>query len=291
MDAVSIAAPREESESIDRRARRLAQERVSVWLLVRDIALDWTILLVALVLATPDHLALLPFCILVIGVHQHALSILGHEASHFTISKTKWLNDAIGNVIFFYPLTVTVSGYRRFHIQHHLKLNSMEDPELPLRAGRFYNSPMSIAGFAAMFIGDLFGFGIPSLYRLVWASRPTSVRDAAGLFVFWVITISAVIYAHQQFRLAIWAISLGTAYWAVSRMRVWCEHTSSDTTNRHWQSPLVAYLLFPHNNGYHYEHHMWPYLSYQKLPIARAIDNSRPVLAFTELMRSFGTRK
>jgi fatty acid desaturase len=276
-----------ESKSSDS-ALKLAQEPISAWRLLRDIATDWGALLLALALARPESPLVTLCCVLVIGVHQHALAVLGHEATHFTISKNKWVNDTIGNVLFFYPLGVTISGYRRFHIQHHLKLNSPQDPEWPLRIGRLYKPRMSRLGFVAMFVGDLVGFGLPSLYRLGRASRPGTIRNAIGIIVFWVVSIGLIVHVHQFFRLAVWLFSLCTVYRAISRIRVWCEHIASDSTHRHEQSPIVAYLFFPHNIGFHYEHHAWPYLSYQKLPAARLIDSRETILTFTALMKSFG---
>lgn len=64
-----------------------------------------------------------------IATRQHALLVLMHDASHYLISRRRWLNDTVGNLFLAFPLSVCVSRYRRHHLLHHRHLNTELDPE------------------------------------------------------------------------------------------------------------------------------------------------------------------
>lgn len=66
-----------------------------------------------------------------IGALQHRLAGLGHEASHYTLFHTKWLNDLAGDVFCMFPVLATTHFYRVFHLAHHQFTNDPErDPDL-----------------------------------------------------------------------------------------------------------------------------------------------------------------
>ena len=54
--------------------------------------------------------------IVLIGGIQHRLAGLGHEASHYSFLKNRFLNDLIPDLFCMFPLLTTVHFYRLFHM-------------------------------------------------------------------------------------------------------------------------------------------------------------------------------
>ena len=91
--------------------------------------------------------------ITLIGALQHRLASLGHEASHYTFMKHRFLNDFIPDLFCMFPILTTVHFYRVFHMAHHQYTNDPErDPDL-LNLGhgkRAFEFPMTRARFIAL---------------------------------------------------------------------------------------------------------------------------------------------
>ena len=50
--------------------------------------------------------------VMVIGSRQHALLILGHDASHYRYLPTRWQNDLFANLFLMWPTFASVEGFR-----------------------------------------------------------------------------------------------------------------------------------------------------------------------------------
>jgi len=71
------------------------------------------------------------FAIILIGGIQHRLAGLGHESSHYSFMKNRYLNDLIPDVFCMFPLMTTIHFYRMFHLGHHQFTNDpARDPDL-----------------------------------------------------------------------------------------------------------------------------------------------------------------
>ena len=87
------------------------------------------------------HPALYLLAVMFIGSRQHALLILGHDASHYRYLRTRWQNDLFANLFLMWPTFASVEGFRKFHGTHHQYTNLAErrkPPPLahPRRRGR-----------------------------------------------------------------------------------------------------------------------------------------------------------
>ena len=60
-----------------------------------------------------------------IGIGQHRLVMLGHEASHFSLFGNKMLNELASDWFCFYPIWVTTYNYRIQHMAHHQHTNCL----------------------------------------------------------------------------------------------------------------------------------------------------------------------
>jgi fatty acid desaturase len=69
--------------------------------------------------------------VLLIGGLQHRLAGLGHESSHYSFMKNRYLNDLIPDLFCMFPLMTTIHFYRLFHFGHHQYTNDpARDPDL-----------------------------------------------------------------------------------------------------------------------------------------------------------------
>ena len=69
--------------------------------------------------------------IVLIGGIQHRLAGLGHESSHYSFMRNRYLNDLIPDLFCMFPLLTTIHFYRVFHMGHHQFTNDpARDPDL-----------------------------------------------------------------------------------------------------------------------------------------------------------------
>jgi fatty acid desaturase len=228
--------------------------------------------------------------VVLIAPLQHALFVLAHDAAHYRLYQTRWLNDAVGR------LCGTIAGvsmctYRVIHRLHHNHLYGPQDPDIALHGGY----PRGKAYLAKKLAKDLTGltayktfayfFGAPSLNTETGkAERPlddTSARLRAaarrdrwtvlGFHVVAPVVAFATGWGWQY--VVLWMLPLVTVLQAILRLRAICEHGAVSD----YGSPLTAartnlvpnwvrYAMFPHHVNYHVEHHLYPAVPHYHLP-------------------------
>jgi fatty acid desaturase len=68
---------------------------------------------------------------ILVGAGQHHLGVLGHEGSHRTLFRNRWLNELASDWLCMYPLFSTTYFYRLQHLAHHQFVNDPErDPNV-----------------------------------------------------------------------------------------------------------------------------------------------------------------
>jgi fatty acid desaturase len=72
--------------------------------------------------------------IVLIAPLQHALFIIAHDAAHYRLYRTRWLNDAVGRVAGTLG-GIPMCAYRIIHRLHHNHLYGAEDPDIALHGG------------------------------------------------------------------------------------------------------------------------------------------------------------
>lgn len=228
--------------------------------------------------------------VVLIAPLQHALFVLAHDAAHYRLYETRWLNDAVGR------LCGTIAGvsmctYRVIHRLHHNHLYGPQDPDIALHGGY----PRGKAYLAKKLAKDLAGltafktfsyfFGAPSLNTETGkAERPlddTSPRlRAAARRDRWTVLGFHVVAPMVAFAtgwgwqyVVLWVLPLVTVLQAILRLRAICEHGAVTD----YGSPLTAartnlvslwlrYAMFPHHVNYHVEHHLYPAVPHYHLP-------------------------
>ena len=72
--------------------------------------------------------------VVVIGVQQHGLFILAHEAAHYRLFRNRVVNDAVGRLIGMAG-AISMCTYRVIHRLHHNNLYTDDDPDTAIHGG------------------------------------------------------------------------------------------------------------------------------------------------------------
>jgi fatty acid desaturase len=270
--------------------RELGTRSMFQWL--TDAAMDWAVIAAALAaVALWPHVAVFAAAVLVIGNRQHALTVLGHDGTHYTLSHKTRLNDLLTNLLCFWPLGLTVSGYRALHYAHHAHTGTESDPELGhkrMRAPQWDlpNKPIRVLRHAMM---DLIGYSLADYVIIVRFAKPQSRREYAPLALFHLAALGLLLWSGMWLAAAAWYVSLVTSFMMFFRLRLWLEHQGTDDTQRlaltWWQGALLA----PHNAWHHWEHHNYPTIPYHRLPEARRRLAGPAILTLRDLVTALRT--
>jgi len=259
-----------------------------------SIAVDWALIAAsfALVARWPNPLTVVA-ALFVIGGRQLGLAVLMHEAAHRTLLRGRRWNDFVGNWICAYPIWSDLYPYRPYHLRHHAKNWTAEDPDLPL-ASPF---PVSRSSMRRKVLRDLSG-------RTGWKRLRATVRRDLGLsqgrakrnFDAGIEALKGVVVTnlvllgiltavgHPALYL-LWVGAWLTTYSLAMRIRSIAEHgmvpdpaddfRNTRTTVARWWERL---LLAPNRVNFHLEHHLVMAMPHYSLPRLHRLLTARGVL-------------
>lgn len=252
----------------------------------------------------------------VIGGRQLGLAILMHEASHYTLFRTRRLNDLVGNWLGGLFIWIDVERYRTHHHQHHTKTGTDDDTDLSLVTGL----PTTRASLARKFLRDLTGLSF--LRRVVglllmdagvlkWTvandavrlpRRPLGAHLAMLARNLWrVVVANAVLAGVLALTGHAWAYTIWIAAYAIPfslfvRIRSLAEHACTERTldmRRNTRTTRAGWLaratVAPLHVNFHIEHHLLPSIPYHKLADAHRLLRERghvpPPPGYLEVLR------
>lgn len=236
--------------------------------------------------------------LLVIGVAQHAVFILVHEAAHYRLFAARWANDGLGRLMGM-AAGLSMCTYRVTHRLHHNNLYTEEDPDTAIHGGyprgRGYllrKLGEDVLGLNAWKTYAYF-FGAPAInddtQREIRPLDDTSpALRAAARQDRWLVLAFQLAAPLLAFALGgglgllmyavLWLLPLLTVLQPILRLRAICEHGAVSDLS----SPLTAarcnrtsgslanwlgrVLLFPHHVNFHLEHHLYPAVPHYHLP-------------------------
>jgi fatty acid desaturase len=225
--------------------------------------------------------------VIVIGGRQLGLAILMHDAAHGVLTRTKWLNEWVGQWLLAYPVLGNMETYRHYHLMHHRRTQQPDDPDLGLSAP----FPITRASFRRKMIRDITGqTGLKQrkaqfLYSLGKPGEPLATRARAYWRRLGRQTIVNLIllglmsaFGKPHYYLMFWALPNITWHMVITRIRNIAEHAvvpdnddvlrSSRTTYASWwERALVA----PYWVNYHVDHHVLFYVACYNLPKLHAL--------------------
>jgi len=251
-----------------------------------SIALDWGVVFaaMALVAVSPGWLwiATVPVALVLIGARQLGFAVVMHEAAHGTLFRNPRVNDWAGNWLAAYPVWADLAPYRRYHLQHHAKNWTQDDPDLDL-ATKF---PVTPASMRRKIWRDLSGQVGWKRVRAVLkrdlggragkTRRETAVsfgktadggsagwKNLRGVVISNAVLLGILTVAGQPALYLLWVAAWFTTNSLATRIRSIAEHNmvpdpadplrNTRTTLASWWERL---LLAPNRVNYHLEHHL-----------------------------------
>ena len=249
------------------------------------IGAEWLGVVAAIVLCQLwFHPVLYLLAVMFIGARQHALAVIGHDATHYRLLPDRNTNDWVGNVLCLWPVFVSVEGFRKFHAPHHQHTNlegdgnrelwhTHEDGELVTE----WQYPKSTLGLAAVLlkrglvITGLWWMTRGLLSSIVVRERPAVIvlryTYFAGLAVLMTLTNTWSLF------LLYWLVPYCTWHMVIQYARLICEHSTVHSAAPAYQATrttiptrLESLFILPRNIGYHIEHHWYPSVPFYRLP-------------------------
>ncbi len=249
-------------------------------------AFEWGSIAAAIALCTYFwHPLLYVVAIIFIGARQHALLILGHDASHYRYLPTRWQNDLFANLFLMWPTFASVEAFRKFHGTHHQYTNLPNDGNRHIwythdAAGELapdWRFPKTRIGLALVLLRRAaFLTGAFWIARgLVGASFvPSPSWMVAGRIAFYVVIAGALTYfGGWTAFLLFWIVPFCTWHIVAQYIRLICEHSAVESDEDEYaitRTTIPTFLesafILPCNVGYHIEHHWYPSVPFYRLP-------------------------
>ena len=251
----------------------LTRDEVKDLLELRDlrswlsIAVGWAIVFgcFALVAVWPNPLSILT-ALFLIGARQLGFAVLMHEASHRTLFRNRAVNDWAGNWLCAYPIWSDLHPYRPYHLKHHARTGSEDDPDI----GLVKPFPITRASFRRKVWRDLSGQTGRKFARAAWTRTfghyredPIARRAARGFAITNAILLALLTALGRPELYLLWVAAWLTTHTLVTRFRSIAEHAltpepgdplgnTRTTIARGWERLFLA----PNGVNYHLEHHL-----------------------------------
>ena len=247
---------------------------------------EWASIAVAIALCTFFwHPALYVLAVMFIGARQHALIIMGHDASHYRYLPTRWQNELFSNLFLMWPVFASVEGFRKFHSTHHQYTNLPDDGNRHIwythdAAGELdpdWEFPKTRAGLAlvllrrAAFLTGMFWI-VRGLVGSSFIPSPPWMVAARVAFYASVAALLTIFGAWYAF-LLYWIVPYCTWHILIQYARIICEHSAVESEEEEYAITrttiptwLESIFILPCNVGYHLEHHWYPSVPYYRLP-------------------------
>lgn len=253
------------------------------------VALSWPYLNIG------GKLVVCILALIILAGRQLALGILTHDAAHSSLFKTKWMNDVLVDWLCARPVWNNLHNYRPYHLKHHAKTSTPDDPDLALVAGlpttkaslirKFSRDIFGITGLkfvAGRFLMDL-GFiewtvtneikKIPQQGRKLIDYPISFIRNSGPAMIMNGILFSLLWASGHPELYGLWLLAYVTPFPLFIRVRSMAEHAdreeSSDVlkNTRTTKAGFIARaLVAPINVNFHIEHHLMASVPYFRLP-------------------------
>jgi fatty acid desaturase len=286
-----MAAAWQEALTRDEIRRLLELDDRRSWL---SLLANWGLVAAAfcLVAAWPNPVTII-VALFVIGARQLGFAVLMHEAAHRTLFKNRRLNDWVGNWLAAYPIWGDLHPYRNYHLQHHAKTWTEDDPDLGL-ATPF---PITRASLRRKLWRDLSGQTGWKRARATWRrdlglskGRVARLdfmggRNLRGVAITNAVLLGILTLVGHPALYLLWVGAWFTTYSLAMRIRAIAEHAMIDepgnplgntrTTVVSWWERL---LLAPNRVNYHLEHHLVMTIPHYNLPRMHRLLRERGIL-------------
>jgi fatty acid desaturase len=249
----------------------------------------WGILFgaMALVAIWPNPLTIV-LALALIGGQQLGLAVVMHEAAHRTLFSNRRVNDWVGQWLGAYPVWADCETYRPYHLQHHAKTGTAEDPDI----GLVRPFPITPASLRRKIWRDLSGQTGLKFARGSWKRTfgrmqhdPAARRAAIGVLAANATLLGILCLVGHPALYALWVVAFLTTNTLVTRIRAIAEHALTPDANdplNNTRTTLangwVRTLFAPNGVNYHLEHHLLMTVPHYHLPRMHSLLRERGVL-------------
>ena len=234
--------------------------------------------------------------LMVIAGRQLCLAIMMHDAAHGTLFANKQLNQTIGTWLCAKPIWNDLSHYRPYHLQHHAKTSSDEDPDRCLIA----DLPTTKWSLTRKFTRDLVGLTglkflvgrllmdleilqwsvtnniekLPQQHRSLLSYPIAFLKNSYGMLITNSVLFVVLASLGYAWLYGLWVLAYITPFPLFIRIRNMAEHACTQrsshmfdntrTTHAGW---LARATVAPLRVNYHREHHLMAGVPYFNLPV------------------------
>lgn len=257
----------------------------AIWLLIVNYGL--VALAFALSALMPHWWAIL-ISLTILGNRQLGLGVLMHDCAHGALFKTKSMNVTIGEWLCAAPILAQLRGYQKYHLQHHIKAGTENDPDYP----NYKPYPVSTKSLFRKLARDLFGItGVKNFVFLLKMHAGVIEYDMAykntasdsklswsnivknlflNLFrsvICHIILLTLLALSGNAYLYILWWVAYLTTFALFSRIRNAAEHANvPDLLNKdprlHARTVYANWLecltVAPNHVNFHLEHHWMP---------------------------------
>jgi len=262
-----------------------------------SVAFDWALVFASFAAVTvwPNPLTVI-LALFVIGARQLGFAVLMHEASHRSLFSNRRVNDWVGNWLCAYPIWSDLHPYRPYHLQHHARTGSPDDPDI----GLVRPFPITRASLRRKVWRDLSGRTGVKFARAAWARTfgrwdlPAARRAAIGVAVTNAVLLGVLALAGHPALYLLWVGAWLTTHTLVTRIRAIAEHALTPdagdpllNTRTTLAGPVERLLLAPNRVNYHLEHHLLMTVPHYNLPRMHALLRERGVIEHACVERGY----
>jgi fatty acid desaturase len=224
---------------------------------------------------------------------QNACAMIAHEGAHYLlVPQNRVLNDRLSAWLFAAPIGLPFSTYRQRHLDHHRFVSTEKDTKDLYR--RRFRGWRLLAEVVRSLLGWDFLSQIANTMRSRAASpgksaaktpRKSSLpRDLVAIAACQLLLLGVFSLVDWRLYFGLWLLPIVTFSQLFSKLRSAVEHQPLDSevptepglyfkgTEKPFlrsveATPLECLLLSRLNFHYHAEHHLWPQVGYQHLPV------------------------
>jgi fatty acid desaturase len=269
---------------------RFTRDEIKELLEMRDwrswltIATNWALvgLSFAMVAIWPNPLTVL-LAIAIIGGRQLGMAVIMHDASHRSLFSNHKINDWAGNWLAAYPVWSDIGPYRNYHLKHHAKTWTKEDPDLSLSTP----FPITRSSFYRKVWRDLSGQtgwkrAKATFARDLSMSKGKTARTGApqsawtvlrGVIITNLLLFGVLVAVGHPALYLLWIVSWLTTHSLAMRIRAIAEHsmpTQVDNPFGHTRTTIASWwerlFIAPTRVNYHLEHHLMMTVPHYNLP-------------------------
>jgi len=187
-----------------------------------------------------------------------------HEASHFKLFASRKLNIQVGDYVLGLPFLNEFHSYHLEHWKHHKNVLAEEDAlSFDYQNWGLYDQNKSF--FYIYFVQPLIGFIQIDFTKRVFSQMLNNRIFCIKVAGYYSVLFALSIYFGMLAKFMLyWVFPL---FWIHPIFLFWSEvedHYNTKTGNR----TNLSYnpFLYPYNSGYHYAHHLFPYVPWYSLP-------------------------